>query len=204
MTCFPFADEAIDDLPYLVGLPPAFRASSSGLALEVVDENEQMSAVLRDHLVLRAIPREHDPMRVLGIDVRSNRADREPGLAHDPDVDAAWVIAVNEHDVPVLLADELLVEAQQRRSILCLDDRDDLGIDTFVDDLRGHPRAGLVDRLLREFDPADPAVAAVRDDLHVFRLVLRLSVEAPRFFRSQAHRGDDVSFRRIAPCSFTK
>ena len=104
----PFADEAIDDLPYLAGPPPAFRASSSGLALEVVDENEQMSAVLRDHLVLRTIPREDDPVRVLGIDVRSNRADREPGLAHDPDIDAARVRGEIPHPVAIAVvgADE--------------------------------------------------------------------------------------------------
>jgi hypothetical protein len=43
---------------------------------------------------------------------------------------------------------------------------------------RGHPRAGLVNRLLRQFDPPDPVVPTARDDLDVFRLVLRLSVEA--------------------------
>jgi hypothetical protein len=67
---------------------------------------------------------------------------------------------------------KLLVEPQQRRSILGLDDRDDLGIDALVDDLRDH----LV--LLRELDPADPVVATVSDDLNVLRLVLGLSVEA--------------------------
>jgi hypothetical protein len=73
---------------------------------------------------------------------------------------------------------KLLVEPQQRRSILGLDDRDDLGIDALVDDLRDHPRARLVHRLLRELDPADPVVATVSDDLNVLRLVLGLSVEA--------------------------
>jgi hypothetical protein len=42
------------------------------------------------------------------------------GIAEQPDVDAAWVVAIDQHHVTVALIEQLDVHPDQRRSILGL------------------------------------------------------------------------------------
>ena len=155
-------DESVGDAPDLSRLTQTSVASASGLALEVIDEHEHVGAALCPDLVFGAVAGEDDAVAVLGVDVGSDRVDREAGLAHDPDIDAAFVVAVHEHQVPVSRVEQIGVEPLQRRSILGFDDRDDVGIDAFGDHPGGHPGAGLVDGFLGQFDPADPTCSPRR------------------------------------------
>ena len=91
----------VGDAPDLSRLTQTSVASASGLALEVIDEHEHVGAALCLDLVFGAVAGEDDAVAVLGVDVGSDRADREAGLSHDADIDAAFVVAVNEHYVPV-------------------------------------------------------------------------------------------------------
>ena len=92
-------------------------------------------------------------------------------LGHDPDVDAPRVVAVDQHHVLEVAAEQVLVEAAQRGPVLDLDDALDVGVDV-EDHLRGHVRRDLVDGLLGELEPARPVEAAVGDDLDPGVLVL--------------------------------
>src|SRR5215207_11591359 len=94
-------DESVCEAPDLSRLTQTSVASASGLALEVIDEHEHVGAALCPDLVFGAVAGEDDAVAVFGVDVGSDRADREAGLAHDPDIDAAFVVAVHEHQVPV-------------------------------------------------------------------------------------------------------
>lgn len=101
--------------------------------------------------------------------------DVESGLGHEPDIDTAFVVAVHEHHMPVP-ADQVTVEAQQRRAILGLDHTNDVGVDV-ADDPGSEPCRQLVGGLYGQLCPTDPVVAAQRGDLHALGLVLRLAVE---------------------------
>jgi hypothetical protein len=117
------------------------------------------------------------PDVVFGVDMVKDRADRKPGLGHDSDVDAAFVVAVDQHHVPVVVVEQLGVEPQQRGPLFGLDHGDDVSFHV-ADDPGGHPGADLVGGFGGQFQPADPVVPTGRGDLHVLGRVTRLGVEA--------------------------
>ena len=93
------------------------------------------------------------------------------------DVDAAVVVAVDQHRVLVRPAgvavveavrQHVAVEAHERGAVLGLDDGQHVGVDV-GDHARGVARGLLVERLALELQPADPVAAAVGDDLHLAR-----------------------------------
>jgi hypothetical protein len=145
--------------------------AGSRLRFEMVDDDVEV-LVPAAHGEHRRIAREQ-PMvpaqrvGVLGVavvDVALDVHDRAPRRGQQADVDAALVVAVDEHDVPVAVAEHRLVEAQQRGSVLGLDDGEHAGSEV-LDDPRGHADRHFVDRLDDELEPADPVASAGGHDL---------------------------------------
>src|SRR5918995_4156602 len=151
-------------------LPPGVRLGSAAvaLALEVIGEDDQALAARHLQVEFRAVAAEDllsaDPV----VDVAADRLDDGVGPGHQPDVDPALVVAVDQHDVVVgTTADglqHLLVEAALRNAVLGLDDDHDVGVDV-AQDAVGVLGRDLVHRLPLQLQPTDPLVAAVRDDL---------------------------------------
>jgi hypothetical protein len=83
--------------------------------------------------------------------VRTDVADLEPGLGHDADIDAAVVIAVDEHDVAIQ-AHEVAIEVHQRGAVLALNDTDDVGVD-IVDHPPGEASGQIVVATFKDFPP---------------------------------------------------
>jgi hypothetical protein len=109
----------------------------------MVDQNVQDGATGSPHLVLWAVPAEDHTVGINGVNVGPDRLDRILGFCQDPDVDAAFVVAVDEHDVRVNATEQFAVQPHQGRAILRLDDGEDVGVDV-LDDLSGRSGSGFV------------------------------------------------------------
>src|SRR5262249_43750551 len=96
------------------------------------------------------------------VDVAAHGADLDLRAGQDADVDAASVVAVDQHDVAVLAGQQIGIEAVQRGSVFGFHDRLDVGGDV-VDDLGGHAGADLIDRLGGQRSPPSPAAPAGGD-----------------------------------------
>ncbi len=103
------------------------------------------------------------------VDVALDAHDRTARRGEQADVDAALVVAVDEHHVAIAVGQHRLVEAHERRPILRLDDGEHTGLEV-LDDAGGHPDRHLVDRLDDELEPADPVGPPGGDDLDARRL----------------------------------
>ena len=119
-------------------------------------------------MVLAAVAGEHDALVVAVEHVGADVGDHERRPHQDADVDAAVVVAVDEHHLLVRRAadvgEQAVGEPLQRRAVLGLDDAEDVGADV-AHDHRRVPQRQLVGRLRGQLDPADPVGAAVGDDL---------------------------------------
>ena len=99
----------------------------------------------------------------------ADRYDRMIFLRVQPHIDAAVVIAVDEHHMLVGNAagffptQHLLVEAAKRRAVLGLDHRQDICVDG-LDDTRRILCGGFVHSFLLQLDPAHPVSPAARHD----------------------------------------
>nr|BFE50715.1 hypothetical protein GCM10017745_41420 [Saccharothrix mutabilis subsp. capreolus] len=145
-------------------LPPPQRvgvAAGERLALEVVRQQEQLAPARQPQLVDRAVPAEQGTAGAFGVGVvhvAADRLDRDPRGGHHADVDAARVVAVHQHGVRVPPAQQGLVEPDQRRPVLGLDQAQDVR-GHLVHDLRRHAGGDLVDRFGDQVHPADPVAA---------------------------------------------
>jgi hypothetical protein len=114
-------------------------------------------------------------------DVGAQRVELEAHLRQQADVDAAVVVALDQHRVLVRLAADLTQqharEVTQRMTGLGLDDREDVGIQ-LLDHARRVLRGDLIDGLRLQLDPAQPVAAAARNDLD--RVVLMAEHERIR------------------------
>jgi hypothetical protein len=144
----------------------------------VVDEQPQVGAGRKLEPVLRAVAAEEliARDRVGDVDVGAHLHDVDRGDRHHADVDAARVVAVDQHAMPVPAGEQLGVEPVEGGAILRFDDGDDVGRD-IVDDPGGHVDGGLVDGFRGQLEPADPRPASRRDDLDSGRFPI--DVEAP-------------------------
>ena len=101
--------KAIDNAARGFRLKPAFPVrgilAAVTLALEVIGEHPNCFVSLGAHAVFRTVAAENRVAeRGLVIDMALHPANFEVFPGHEPDIDAAVVIAVNEHDVFVRLA----------------------------------------------------------------------------------------------------
>lgn len=91
-----------------------------------------------------------------------------PALGHEPHIDAALVVTVDEHHLLERVGADRLEEdageVPQGDTVLRFDDAKDVRIDV-LDHHSGMPRSQLVDRLLLEVHPADPVASPVGNDL---------------------------------------
>jgi hypothetical protein len=98
----------------------------------------------------------------------AHQADGVVLARHQSDVDAAGVVAVDDHHVPHRPAadslQDLLVELLQHRAALGLDDGQHVGVQ-IADDTRRVAHGDLVHGLVAEFQRAGPVGPAVGDDL---------------------------------------
>jgi hypothetical protein len=94
-------DESIDDRADGYGLASALGAAAARLRFEVIHQDVDNGAARRADLVLRAVAAEHRSHFVCPVHVGTDRVDTEPGARHHRDVDAAFVVAIDQHDVPV-------------------------------------------------------------------------------------------------------
>jgi hypothetical protein len=93
-------DESIDDRARLRPGVCACAAAAR-LGFEVIHQHMDDGAARRADLVLRAVAAEHRSHFVCPVHVGTDRVDTEPGARHHRDVDAAFVVAIDQHDVPV-------------------------------------------------------------------------------------------------------
>ena len=133
----------------------------------MIDQKDERVALRRRDIVLRAIAAEYSALRIRIIHMAADRRDRIVLPRHDRHVDAAIIIAVDQHHMVVRRAsdrlDHVIRETNQRGTALRLDDAENIGADV-PDHLCGIPRRDLVDLLILDVDPADPIIPAIRDD----------------------------------------
>ena len=115
------------------------------------------------------MPSEDLALVVGGIDVAAHPGDGETLLCHQGDIDAPFVVAVDQHDVLIPLVgcgfEHVLVEADQRGPVVGFDNPDDVGVDV-CDDPGGVADGFLVNGFPFQLEPSDPVAPAVGDDLH--------------------------------------
>src|SRR5947208_5600268 len=131
----------------------------------MIDEQHQPLVRWRLQVILRAIAAEDEFSLIRVVDVTADQVYLESGTRHDGNIDTAIVVAIYQHDVIVeLRADNVVLKANQRRTIFGFDQGDDVGTQR-VDDLGRHACGDLVDCLDLQIEPADPVIASVSDDL---------------------------------------
>jgi hypothetical protein len=118
--------------------------------------------------------------------VRARQLDLKPGLGHHADVDAAIVVALDQHRVRVGLpadaAQHHATEVAQRPARLGLHDAKDVGVN-LEHHARGVTRCLLVDGFAFQLHPTNPIRAAAGNDLH--GAVLAAAHELPAVLAQQ-------------------
>ena len=142
------------------------------LALQVVEEHDDLLAGRQADRRLEAVPAEDLALRVGVVDVRAERQDLEPVAGHESDVDPAVVVAVDDHHMPVRDApdelERLRREPLEVDPVLGLDDSLDVGLEVLEDHGRVLHRK-VVDRSDLELEPADPVGPSGGHDLEAGR-----------------------------------
>jgi hypothetical protein len=120
-------------------------------------------------VILGAVAAEDDAVGVAIVDVRADPNKLEVGFGHQADVDAAIVVAIDQHHVRIRCAfdrpQQDRLELAQRGTVVSLDDREHVGVDV-LDHLCGVLGCLLVRWFHFQLDPADPVGASVGDDLN--------------------------------------
>ena len=134
----------------------------------MVDEHDESIPALGAEVVLAAVPREDDTSRVVVENVGSDLDELMLAFGEEADVDAAGVVAIDEHDLFVRLGVDLLQhgggEQIEGGSALRFDDAEDVGADV-TDDHGGVFGGERVHVLGGELEPSDPARSAGGDDV---------------------------------------
>lgn len=155
-----------------LALGVGFRRNTIALAFQVIDQNDQRIAVLGLDFILCAIAAEDEALIVAIVDVAADRDDLEIFLGQYADVDAAVVVAVDQHEVligrRVDRRQHARRKAQQSGAAFRLDHAENVGV-KFGDDTSGVAGRGFIDFDARQFDPTDPVVAPVGNDLDRLR-----------------------------------
>ena len=103
----------------------------------------------------------------------AHRANRVALAGHQTNVDTAFIIAVNHHDVPKRRApdrrQDLAIEGRDDRAAFRLDDTEHIRLKVHHHAC-GIAHGVLIDRLVPQFQGADPIGTTVRDDLKAARL----------------------------------
>ena len=178
----------------------ALGCAAARLRLEVIHQHVHERAGRCAHGVLGAVATEHLVPAALAVHVRANGFDLESGPRHDRDVDAAVVVAVDQHRVLVQAAEQLLVEATQRRAVLRLDDPDTSASTSLITLAVIATPTSFTGSFASSIQPIQsPRPVAMISTSFVGSLGSVSNV--PRFLRSQAHLGFgvrcDVPRRRV-------
>jgi hypothetical protein len=116
------------------------------------------------HLIFRAIARKHRAAGPSFVHMAAHKADLMPGRGQQPDIDAAPVIAVDQHDVAKGRAarrhQHIATELAQRDAVLGLDHHLDFG-GQIAQHLGSVADGDGVHLFLAQLDPADPVAAPV-------------------------------------------
>ena len=133
----------------------------------MIDEQPQRVALRCRDGKFRTIAGEDGfTIRLQVIDMGADVADSETVAGHQPHINAALVIAVDQHDVPVRHAtfalQQRVIEALEGYAIFCLDCRKHVGVHIANDICRVQHRA-FVDSFGTQLNPSQPVGSSIRN-----------------------------------------
>ncbi len=172
------ADETIHNPADFDGLAAALFITTPGLGLKMIDEDVNQQAGRGADGVLGAVAAEDQTDRIAVIDVGADGFDLKAGSGHDADIDAAVIVAVDQHHMLVHIRQQFTVKADEGRAVLGFDNGDYISIH-FLENPGGHADTEIIGRLDGKLNPANPVVAASGFDLDIEGVIRRLAVENP-------------------------